>query len=360
MIKNLRFTKRRKLLAATIICVALITGTTMLWQMGQVAEAAILDPHPGLVGWWRFDEGSGGVAEDSSGFGNTGVLEPDYPINSPTWVDGKHGKALSFDGSGYVEAPNSASLSVVSSNHSVFSWIKGGAFTNYNNHIMGKFRSITEGGFLFRVRSNGRLNVQLFGGGGIVANLQSNGYLSTGIWYHVGYTLSGTTLTMYVDGVEDGSTTISASPNDNEEVLRVGIPTHSPAETFNGTIDDVRIYSRALSQAEVFEVFQKVPDFSSKLLAKIPKGTTQVIVTASWQGIGSLNATIDSPSESYTEDMVPVYQKTSYSTSGGTLEMLNIKRLSISIPALSSDENWYITLDYNDVEEYTITVEIQK
>ena len=84
--------------------------------------------------------------------------------------------------------------------------------------------------------------------------------------------------------------------------------------TPDGIIDEVRIYNRALSAAEIQESFQKGPDFSSKLLAKVPKGTTQVIVTVSWQGIGSLNVTIESPSKSYTEDMVPVYERTSYSS----------------------------------------------
>lgn len=51
MIKRLKLTRKRKLLGAVAICLVLITGSTMLWQMGQVAEAAILDPHPGLVGW---------------------------------------------------------------------------------------------------------------------------------------------------------------------------------------------------------------------------------------------------------------------------------------------------------------------
>ena len=46
----------------------------------------------GLVAEWHFDEGSGSVVEDSSGNGNDGV------IYGATWVDGKYGNALSFDG----------------------------------------------------------------------------------------------------------------------------------------------------------------------------------------------------------------------------------------------------------------------
>ena len=70
-----------------------------------------------------------------------------------------------------------------------------------------------------------------------------------------------------------------------------------------------------------------------------------------WQGIRSLNVTVESPSKSYTEDIVPVYQKTVYSTSSGTSDMLNIKRLSISVSALSSEENWYVLLEFGDAED---------
>ena len=76
--------------------------------------------------------------------------------------------------------------------------------------------------------------------------------------------------------------------------------------------------------------------------------------------VGSINVTIESPLKSYTEDVVSVYQKTVYFTSGGTSSMLDIKRLSVSVSALSSDENWYVMLEFDDVEDYRITVEAQK
>ena len=76
--------------------------------------------------------------------------------------------------------------------------------------------------------------------------------------------------------------------------------------------------------------------------------------------VGSINVTMESSLKNYTEDTVSVYQKTVYSTSGGTSSMLNIKRLSISVSALSSDENWYVMLEFDDVEDYRITVEAQK
>jgi hypothetical protein len=113
-------TKRRRILLATVvICASLITGLTVLWQTRPVAQAAILTPHPGLVGWWRFDEGSGSVATDSSGNGNKGT------INGASWATGKYGDALSFDGaSNYVSMSHNSVLSFGTGNFSAGAWIK--------------------------------------------------------------------------------------------------------------------------------------------------------------------------------------------------------------------------------------------
>jgi hypothetical protein len=71
-------------------------------------------PHQGvsydssLVGYWRFNEGAGLIGSDSSSNGNNGTL-----VNSPTWVTGKYGDALSFGGTGtnqYVSVANSPTL----------------------------------------------------------------------------------------------------------------------------------------------------------------------------------------------------------------------------------------------------------
>jgi hypothetical protein len=167
------------------------------------------------------------------------------------------------------------------------------------------------------------------------------------------------TLTGYIDGVGQTPVSFSTSPisSSNQDVY-IGREdgTYWP---FAGIVDEVRIYNRALRQDEIQAIFQKKPDFSANLLAKIPKGTTQVFVTLSWQGIGNINVTIDrSPSESYTEDMLPIYQKTVYSSDSG--DMLNIKRLTVAVTSLSSDESWYIELESDQVEDYKMAVEIQK
>ena len=79
----------------------------------------------GLVGWWKFDEGSGTVAYDSSGNGNNGNL-----TNGPTWTTGKIGGALSFDGENdYVDVPSIQSVNGGGVTFAV--WIKPTHFDTY-------------------------------------------------------------------------------------------------------------------------------------------------------------------------------------------------------------------------------------
>jgi hypothetical protein len=341
---------KRRLVGAVVLCVVLVAGLGMLWHGGHFAEAAVLYPHPGLVGWWRFDEGNGSVAKDSSGFGNDGT------VYGATWVDGKYGKALSFDGTDdYVEVSDSASLDIVVGTWEAWVYPKAWETEQVNNYVIDKFHVW---GLIVKSTGVDAGKVDGFaviGGKGYEALTTDK--ISLNAWSHLAVSYDGETVRVYINGVEKAANANPSGNLANGGTLYIG---QYPAAgyQFNGTIDEARIYNRVLSAAEILETFEKGPDFSSTLLAKVPKGTTQFIVTLSWQGLGSINITIESPSKNYTEDMVPVYQKTVYSSSSG--DMLNIKRLAVSVSALSSDENWYVVLKFENTEDYTITVEVQR
>lgn len=343
---------RKMPLVAAVMCVALIGGLTIWWQMGQVAEAAILDPHPGLVGWWRFDEGAGDVAEDSSEYGNDGA------VYGATWVEGKygkHGEALSFDGADdYVDCGDDASLDITDE-ITVACWFKSD-FSETHTFLLSR---IGRDGWWLWGDNNGLIWLRIRDDDGNYCDLLSSaGATAADTWHHVAGVFSGPSdiQKIYVDGVEVATKTPTVSSIGIDSRLRIGRNLWWAIHS-RGVIDEVRIYNQALSAGEIESLFQKGPDYA-RALARVPKGTTEFIVTLSWQGKGSINITVESPSENYTEDMVPVYQRTSYSSDSG--DMLNIKRLTVSVTALSSDENWYIILEFGDVEDYRITVEVQK
>jgi len=347
---------KRRSLVAVIICGVLAAASITFWQMNQSAEATWIYPHPGLVGWWRFDEESGTVAEDSSGYGNDGTLLPTG--SEPQWVDGKYGGALSFDGENdYVQLPYDM-LSQLKS-FTVLAWINlenvGSHCFIYSYNINGEKFYVSSSSAVVGYIWNGSRDNLAYG----PSTVQLNDWTFCAHVVNYNEVTGKTTQTVYVNGVAGTPNTFLGSGAIGTGGASIG-SLWKQYYSMNGAIDEVRVYNRALSAAEIQEQFQKSPDFSSTLLSKIPKGTTQVIATISWQGVGNINVTIQSPSQNYTEDMVPMYQKTTYSTSEGTSSMLNIKRLSVPVAALSSEENWYIVLKFDDVEDYRITVEAQK
>jgi hypothetical protein len=343
-------TRRRKLLLATVVtCTVLIAGLAMLWQGGKVSEAALVVPHPGLVGWWRFNETSGGVASDSSGNGNDGAVN-----GGATWVAGKYGNALSFDGtSGYVNVPDSSSLDF-GSQITIEAWIYPGAVGSEMGIIA---KHWTQYYLRLGLGAHAEGSVSI---GGVGYRVYGTTTLSTGQWYYVVFTYDGQNMRIYVNGNLENTVALTGAIDTTTHSLTIG-QIGSALQFFNGIIDEARIYSRALSATEIQANYQQSPDFSS-VLAAVPRGTTDFIATLSWQGMGSINVTIQALGATYNEtNATGVYQKTTYSVSGGTSTMLNIKRVEVGpFGALTSDQNWYIVLATSNVQDYKISVEVQR
>lgn len=350
MVNRLVLTNR-KLLGIALVCIVMVASLTIFLHTGQV-EAALLEPHADLVGLWSLDEGSGSITKDSSGLGNDGI------VYGATWVTGKYGKALSFDGvNDYVGVASFPSLT--GTTVTVQAWM------NLSSQVM-QYPDVVEimqdwspiGGIKIQVSDYTKLTFRVRNG---VANKEANTPLwtiETGSWHLIVGTYDDQYSRLYVDGALFSTSSLV------ENALNLGSPHLEIGRGWDyyikGVIDEVNVYNRVLTSVEIQNIYQKGPNFSSKLTAKVSKGTTQIMVTLSWQGTGSINATITSPSKLYTEDNSSIYQKSVYSSTDGISNILNIKRLSISVNALSSNENWYITLATDNAEDYKITVETQK
>jgi hypothetical protein len=296
------------------------------------------------VGWWQFNEGSGTVAIDSSGNGNNGT------IYGASYVPGKYGYALSFNGlNNYVEVPNSVSLnpSVIT----LTAWINWNGTSSGFQWIVAKAIGPQYGLQI----DPGSVYLRFFVNGG-AGSVTSSVAVSPNQWVFCCGVFDGSTLTVYVNGVASGTVSYSGSISSGSGNVEIGGNT----AWFNGTIDEVQIYNRALSAAEIQALYQTSPSFSSYILVNVPQGMTDFIATLSWQGTGSINATIQTPSGTYSEtNATDVYQKTTYSVSGGTSAMLNIKRIEVSVSSLGSSQSWYIVLATSNVQTYQISAETQ-
>jgi len=227
----------------------------------------------GLAGYWKFDEGSGTVAADSSGNGNNGTL-----VNGPTWTTGKVGNALSFNGvSAAVTIP--ASTQYDTSTFTMSFWIKPLSLNSggqWNNIVMGR-EAYTLKGFRFGLASNGAPRFWTTQSGGSIT-LASTAAAPLNAFAHVVVTYDGSTARMYVNGVQSGTASGTYVPPSGVDLtIDGGIGGTIPS---NSVIDDVRWYNRALSASEIQTLYNNgsVPDTASP---SIPAGLSGKAISSS-------------------------------------------------------------------------------
>ncbi len=209
---------------------------------------------PGLVAYYSFSEGAGTSLYDSSCNGNNGV------ITNATWsTSGTAGGALVFNGSSWVEVPDSNSLDLTTG-MTLEAWVNPASLSS-NNDIINKG---SWGGSGYALLANSWVSNTPAGFGFIGDAEQDIGVfgpsgLSPNTWSHLATTYDGTTLKLFVNGVQVNSQTQvgPAALISTLGPLRIGSAPLSggfysgPGGYFNGMIDEVRIYSRALSQVEI-------------------------------------------------------------------------------------------------------------
>jgi len=203
----------------------------------------------GLAGRWAFDETFGTVAADSSGNGNGGSV-----LDGAARTNGIDGGAIAFDGaSARVEVPHAPSLGVGASNadFSVALWVNlAGAPTNAAGCLVHKGDTADERTFGIWVPPDGtgpRARVSTTAGPD--AGIDGGAALSTGAWTHVVFAKEGPSLRLYLDGSPERSAALPGELVTNAGALRMGDDGASPGARC--LMDEVRVYSRALSAEEI-------------------------------------------------------------------------------------------------------------
>ena len=199
-----------------------------------------------LAGWWRFDEGSGTIARDSSGKGNDGT------INGAKWADGKYGKALLFNAQdNYVEVPTSGTLEM-DANVTIAAWIN---WVNAGDTWLAIMANGQQGGpwenyGLFVNRTGRFVYFTLSLDGAHVTQQTPNNAIVPDEWLHVCATWDGSAARIYVNGEMKLEQPRPGKLVPPKLPLRIGHRNGSP-HYFNGTIDEVRIYNHALTPVEI-------------------------------------------------------------------------------------------------------------
>jgi len=193
----------------------------------------------GLVGYWKFDEGKGDVASDSSGNKNDAKI-----VRSPEWVDGKFGKALKFDGgkTQKVEVPHSDSFTKIVEAVTMEAWVNPANFNAWMS--FGVKGDITYGMFI-----NPAAYVRMHYSGGSTLDTPAN-TIKANEWTHVVGTYDGKTVMIYLNGVKQAEVKASAAIPASAATYVIG-GTQESRDWFSGMIDEVKVYSRGLTEDEV-------------------------------------------------------------------------------------------------------------
>jgi Concanavalin A-like lectin/glucanases superfamily/Domain of unknown function (DUF1929)/Bacterial Ig domain len=196
----------------------------------------------GLVAAYSFNEGTGTAAADASGNAHTGS------VSGATWTTaGKYGGALSFDGVNDWVTIADTNLLDLTTGMTVEAWIRPSLVTNWRTVVL-KERS---GGLSYALYSsdmNARPSAWIRRSSDISTTATST--LAANTWVHLAMTYDGARLRLYINGVQASSRAVTGAITTSTSPLRLG-GNAIWDEFFGGLIDDVRIYNRALTGAEL-------------------------------------------------------------------------------------------------------------
>jgi len=216
---------------------------TLLVMVVIMTGGAYADINDGLIGWWMLDEGTGTTVADSSGAGHDGF----FVDSTPEWVPGMYGKALKFDGTDKVEIPDHQDFHLTDS-MSVALWMQPEAEQTNSAKLFIKQKT---GQYPYSLQYDDTAQ-------GLFATINASTRYDTaphipnfpGEWAHMCFTFDGSILILYKDGEEVASVGTTGQLQQNDLSLSIGCRLDYD-QNFNGIIDDVRLFNRALTPEEI-------------------------------------------------------------------------------------------------------------
>jgi len=210
----------------------------------------------GLVGWWKFDEASsgtcGGATPDSSGQNNSGACQA-----SPTYSSGKIGAgAITLNGSSqYVLVANSASTDLTGK-ISLCCWFKLNASAATFVAFIDKEDWASSEGYYIGMKSGGSKSLYFgFNRGANEIDTGNNVY-TNGTWNHICGVYNGSGEVIYLNGAQILTGGNATAPASTVNGVTLGYDFTNSGHYISGSLDDARIYNRALSAGDVAMLYQ--------------------------------------------------------------------------------------------------------
>ncbi|MFM7536111.1 MAG: LamG-like jellyroll fold domain-containing protein [Acidimicrobiales bacterium] len=239
-----------------------------VWYNARLERTVTAGTDPGLVGHWTFDDGAGTTVVDASGNGNNGTLVNADP--STAWAPGRVGGALALDGvNDFVNLGNSSRFNFNNKSFTIALW-GSGAVAN-GTFVVAKGRGAWQGWDLSGAQAT--VGDADSGVQGFLQGPSGSGapFFSAGVWSHAAVTVDVANLrmTLYRNGIKDREVPITTAVSSQYGTVNLAdvnmaandllVGTRADGATgpwFGGRVDDLRLYDRALSGAEVAELAQ--------------------------------------------------------------------------------------------------------
>jgi len=235
---------RKKLFVAStiLVLVAIVAGAGWFLFSGPRGKPA------GLVAWWRAE----GNAQDSVG-DNNGTL-----AGGAGFASGVVGEAFSFNGtSSCVSIPDSPLLDSFTDRITIELWLKANQLTANSDWES----VVSKGNAAWEIQTSARVKAAFFYlGGPNPSHVDGSRNVNDGQWHHVAAVYDGTHIFLYVDGTLDASTPATGRITPNNYPMGVGYNAQGvsghPAYFFDGLVDEVSLYDRALSAREIAAIYR--------------------------------------------------------------------------------------------------------
>ncbi len=230
------------------------TGVALPNDRYRVVLSGTVVPDPAPIGRWALDESSGSTAIDSSGNGHNGTL-----VNAPTRIAGKTGNALRFNG---VDQSVDIADSDLFSPHvgpsgemSVSAWVRLASLPSLRAPFVVKGNDNNWEYALF-VYSDATVAFAMIQSNGVVYAEARAGTFPTGSWHHLAGTLKkGSSVKVWLDGVPlDNRLNFAGDTLNLGAPLRIGEDGPTPQDFLDGDVDDVRIFDKELTAAQVLSL----------------------------------------------------------------------------------------------------------
>ncbi|MBW8039527.1 MAG: LamG domain-containing protein, partial [Planctomycetes bacterium] len=238
------------LISSVLFCFLLSVAAGQCFADASAQTVRSAAPNPtGLVAHYEFE----GDAVDASGFQPPadGTL-----VGNPTFEAGVFGRGINLDGeSDYVNCGNKSSFSLTNQ-LTIAAWIKVNEFDKKYQTIISKgddsWRLARAGASSnIEFACNGTASTKWSGWGEVPWAVSATTDINDVKWHHIAGVFDGLGLYLYIDGLLEAAKGAAKSIDISNHNVCIGANAQLPGREWNGSIDDVRIYNYALSQAEI-------------------------------------------------------------------------------------------------------------